>query len=107
MTTGDASLDQVLALEARLLNADTRRDRGELESLLHPGFCEITVSGRLLSRGEAIAELTAEPRRHHAAGDFAARAVSPDIVLITYTAGASRRSSLWVRDAHSWGVAFH
>jgi ribonuclease HI len=103
----EAVLDHVIALELRLLEPETRRDRLLVRSLLHPDFHEIGASGRTWDRDETVAALADDPGERPTVGDVAARRVADGVVLVTYTAGDSRRSSLWVRDADGWRVLFH
>ena len=41
------------------------------------------------------------------ASDVRATEVAGGVVLVTYEAGASLRSSLWVRSDDGWRVLFH
>jgi ribonuclease HI len=103
----DATLENVLALESRLLDPHTRRDPAQVASLLHPDFWEIGASGRTWSHAEVLAALANDPQPRATAGDMAARRISDNVVLVTYSAGDSRRSSLWVRGADGWRLLFH
>jgi len=107
MTTGDAILDAVIALELRLLDPRMRHDPAQVESLLHPDFREIGASGRVWSRDAVIAALASEPAEAVVASDVVARRVADDVVLVTYTARGSWRSSLWVLMADGWRMLFH
>jgi ribonuclease HI len=104
---GDPVLAEVIALELRLLQPDTRADRRALECLLHPDFREIGASGRLWDRNATIAALAAEPGERHVAHAVEAHRIAADAVLVTYATESSRRSSLWVRDDDRWQVRFH
>jgi hypothetical protein len=54
-------LDEVISLELRLLDPETRRDPAELDRLLHQDFTEIGASGKRWDRAATIASLPAEP----------------------------------------------
>jgi ribonuclease HI len=104
-------LDEVVALELRLLDPEVRADRGEVERLLHPDFREIGASGRLWDRDSMVAALARDPGTGATASEMVAREVADGAVLVTYVAesaaGRSRRSSLWVRCEDGWRVLFH
>jgi len=108
----DPELEEVVALELELLRPATRAAPDRLDRLLHPDFREVGASGRVWERAALIDAVAAEePGEPRAAEDVAARRVAPGVVLLTYTARragrATRRSSLWVRDAGGWRVLFH
>jgi ribonuclease HI len=104
-------LDEVIALELRLLNPAIRADSDEVERLLHPDFREIGASGRMWDRASMVAALEEEPGSGAQASAVEARMVADGVVLVTYVsesvAGRSRRSSLWVRGDDGWRVLFH
>jgi hypothetical protein len=104
-------LDEVVALELRLLDPATRRNPAAVEPLLHEDFREIGASGRLWDRAAIVAALAGDPGEQARATEVTARFVSDRVVLITYTAeraGArSRRSSLWLDGDGGWRVLFH
>lgn len=100
-------LAEVIALELRLLQPDTRADRRALERLLHPEFREIGASGRLWERDAIIAALIADPGDRFAARDVEAHRIAANAVLVTYATERSRRSSLWVRGDEGWQARFH
>lgn len=109
MSGDDAILDDVLALEARLLDPATRREPAEVSALLHPEFREIGASGRWWSRDEIVDALAGESGERAVARDLAARFVGEGegAVLVTYATDDALRSSLWVRWAGGWRVLFH
>jgi len=104
-------LEEVVALELRLLDPAVRRDRGQVEALLHAEFREIGASGRLWDRESMVAALAEDPGTGATAGELEARVVGDGVVLLTYVsdsaAGRSLRSSLWVRGEDGWRVLFH
>jgi hypothetical protein len=104
-------LDEVVALELRLLDPEVRADRAEVERLLHPEFREIGAFGRLWDRESIVAALAEDPGTGATASEVEAREVAEGVVLVTYVAesaaGRSWRSSLWVRCEDGWRVLFH
>jgi ribonuclease HI len=104
-------VDQVVALELRLLDPAVRADRADVERLLHPEFREIGASGRLWNRDEMVVALAEDPGTGATATEVEARIVADGVVLVSYVAesaaGRSRRSSLWVRGEDGWRVLFH
>jgi ribonuclease HI len=106
-----SALDEVVSLELRLLDPETRRNAAKVERLLHPGFREIGASGRLWDRDSMVASLADDPGEPSRASEVTARFVSDRAVLVTYaveSAGArSLRSSLWVGGDDGWQILFH
>jgi ribonuclease HI len=104
-------VDEVVALELRLLEPEVRADRAEVERLLHPEFREIGASGRLWDRESMVAALAEDPGTGATASEVDTRELADGVVLVTYVAespaGRSRRSSVWVRGDDGWRVLFH
>ncbi|HEX8206279.1 MAG TPA: DUF4440 domain-containing protein [Solirubrobacteraceae bacterium] len=107
MTDRDQTLDHVVALEQQLLDPETRRDPARVRSLLHSDFREVGASGTVWDRDGIVAALEAEPGTRGDVRDIVARHVAPGVVLVTYDAADTRRSSLWIRDESGWRVLFH
>ena len=107
---GHPHLAEVVGLELQLLEPATRRDRAELERLLHPEFREVGASGKTWDRDALIDALTNEQGLIAGVELLAARPVAEDVVLVTYLAASggrrSLRSSLWVHQ-HGWRMLFH
>jgi hypothetical protein len=101
------TLDEVVALELSLLDPGVRRSPERVERLLHPDFREFGASGHAWDRDGIVAALATDPGRGWAATDIDAREVADGVVLVTYRAAGSLRSSLWVRGADGWQVLFH
>jgi ribonuclease HI len=106
------SEELVAQRERSLLSPAVRGDRAQLEALLHPDFVEIGASGRRWTRSQIIDELLAAPTVGDLeVADLAVRALSAEVLLVTYTTHrrgvTGRRSSIWVRTAHDWVVQFH
>jgi hypothetical protein len=104
-------LDQVVALELRLLDPATRRRPSAVEALLHQDFREIGASGRLWDRESIVAALAEHPGAAARASEVSARFVADQVVLVTYVAERagvrSLHSSLWVGGGDGWRVVFH
>jgi ribonuclease HI len=106
------ALDDVVALEQRLLDPDVRARPDEVERLLHPGFREVGASGRTWTRAEIVGALRDDPGNGAAMEDVRPTRVAEDVVLLTYTAvppagRRSLRSSVWVASGAGWRVIFH
>ena len=104
----------MVALERRLLDPAVRADRKELDRLLHAEFIEVGASGRRWDRAAMLDLLASDPGSAPEVGDLFARALTDDVVLVTYVARravagnqASFRSSLWVRAEADWRLLFH
>lgn len=108
---------RIQGLEERLLRAEVRQSRVELDELLAGDFREFGSSGRVFDRAAIMAHLQAESPWELGLHDFRAQILSADLVLATYRATARRRaseevshslrSSLWRRDGDRWQVIFH
>lgn len=86
--------------ELALLTSDVRRDREEIDRLLHSNFVEIGRSGRRWTREEIVSALAAEPDRETPEADeWLFDELAPGLVLVTYRltsgTGCSRHSSIW------------
>ncbi len=111
-------LEKLRGLESELHRLETRKNRGRMESLLHPDFVEVARSGRCYSRTEVLEEFAGdaalEPVR---AQDFRLSEVRPGVALLTYRSvhvsptgdlyRPTLRSSLWIETANGWCVRFH
>jgi hypothetical protein len=113
-STEDSSIDQVIALERRLLQPSVRASSEELAALLDPAFREIGASGRVWDRASIIRNLTndtgsATPIREE---EMEGTLLAEDIVLLTYVSDAggrrARRTSIWKRDEDAgWRLLHH
>ena len=101
------TLEQVVALELSLLDPEVRRSPERVERLLHPDFREFGASGHAWDRDAIVASLAADPGRGWEATDVVAREVADGVVLVTYRAAGSLRSSLWVGGPDGWQLLFH
>lgn len=109
-------MEELRELEERLLQPEFRRDRDAVSSLLAEEFVEFGSSGRVFDRKQILDLLADEPQSRARMTEFRARALSPEIVLVTYrterigsakTPGASLRSSIWTRRSGRWQIVFH
>jgi hypothetical protein len=100
------TLEAVVALELSLLDPEVRRSPERVQRLLHPDFREFGVSGAW-DRDGIIAALAADPGRGWTATEVEASEVADGVVLVTYRAAGSLRSSLWVKGPEDWQVLFH
>jgi len=113
----DDTLQELLALEERLLDVGVRCSKEELERLIADDFVEFGGSGRsfvkqaiIRALGEEQAPLPCSIR------DFRVNLLSETVVLATYVLVDTRdasgqrhslRSSVWVRKLAGWQIVFH
>ena len=115
MTTSKRScIDQVVALERRLLQPSVRASSRELTALLDPDFREVGASGRVWDRASIIESLTRAGGSSTSVRDeeMEASLLADDIVLLTYVSVAAgrraRRTSIWKLDeAAGWRLLHH
>lgn len=105
-------------LESSLHRRATRNSRERVSAIVADDFFEFGKSGGTFNKqdtldglGREIGDLQIEVR------DFAARELSPEVVLVTYTAVmldvedtitvATNRSSVWVLKNDRWQMTFH
>jgi hypothetical protein len=105
-------VDDVIVLERRLLEPETRSSAQRIEELLDSGFQEIGASGTLWTRAEIISALLTEPDSQHIVStNFVGREIEPGLVHLTYETGRAgrrtRRSSLWRQSDDGWKLVFH
>lgn len=108
---GDSAPAVVLGLEQELQTPGCRADRDRLDRLLAEDFAEIGASGQVWTRDEVIAAVTGESGGPIEVSDAAARRVTDDLVLVTWTSRrdgrAARRTSLWRHRDGEWELAHH
>jgi hypothetical protein len=106
-------VDEVIALELRLLDPQIRASPGEVDLLLHDDFIEVAASGKRWDRASTIESLASDPGPAPEVSDLIARPIGDRVVLVTYVASrpdegrSSFRCSLWVMTADGWRVLFH
>ena len=102
----------LLALEQRLLDPSTRRNRTAMEHLLATEFQETGKSGTRYDRAAILDRLASEtPRVETALQEFRAAALGPESALVTYISvvdGArAYRSSVWIYRESRWQILHH
>ncbi|MHB8169071.1 MAG: tRNA (N6-threonylcarbamoyladenosine(37)-N6)-methyltransferase TrmO [Thermoleophilia bacterium] len=111
-----AEINELQELELRLLQPGVRADRQQVMALLAEEFFEIGASGKVYDRQGAAEALALAAGGSVSLSDFLARALEPDLVLVTYRSfwrgpGDARaqalRSSLWRRTETGWMLLFH
>ena len=106
----DDDLRLVVEREHLLLQADVRRDRQRVLSLLHPDFTEFGASGRVWSR-DSISDVTDTSTVDIKMSDCEARRLGSEAVLLTYHSHDGNRdalrSSTWVKTSGAWLLLFH
>lgn len=104
------SEQQVIACELALLSDRLREDPPSVAALLHPGFTEISASGRLLSREETL-ERSALIDSGCEAEELIAEQITDDVILLRFETssahGRTRCSALWVRSGERWLLRHH
>ncbi|MBV8736059.1 MAG: DUF4440 domain-containing protein [Alphaproteobacteria bacterium] len=109
------------ALEGRLLDPAGRHSADQLSQLLADDFVGFGRSGRVYSKAQIISRLTSEPSISASPvveiGDFTARTLAPDVMLLTYrlmerdregaSMSSSWRCSIWQLIDCRWQMIFH
>ena len=110
-----AEINELQELELRLLQPGVRADRQQV-ALLAEEFFEIGASGKVYDRQGAAEALALADGGSVSLSDFLARALEPDLVLVTYRSfwrgpgdaqAQALRSSLWRRTETGWMLLFH
>jgi len=111
-----AEINELQELELRLLQPGVRAGRQQVMALMAEEFFEIGASGKVYDRQGAAEALALADGGSVSLSDFLARALEPDLVLVTYRSfwrgpGDARaqalRSSLWRRTETGWMLLFH
>lgn len=109
------------SLEQKLHRPEVRRSPDTVRALLADEFIEFGSSGTIYDKASIVEALAAEPPAAAAlvpdVHDFAARSLSPDVVLVTYRSSRPRpdgaatratlRSSIWKLIDGRWQMLFH
>ncbi|MBK4988477.1 nuclear transport factor 2 family protein [Pseudomonas sp. S36] len=107
---------QILALEALLLEPETRKNDRLLKRLLVEDFVEFGASGKGWTKAEVIAELKSETFIKRTIEDFKLRRLADSVALATYLCrhhpangevSLSLRSSVWETYGEGWQMVFH
>lgn len=106
-------LDEMVKRE-RSLHSARRRELAWLEQILHPDFCEITRSGRFVTRAQTIAALIKEDAMPDMlSSNFQLVSTGERSLILHYqscNADGSRaalRASHWLREGQNWRMVFH
>ncbi len=110
--SNDQVVDEIRALEEKLLSDSARKDEIFLEQVFAKDCVEFGASGKVYKRSEIIKSLLATKNSSQKARivDFTARSLGQDHVMATYRINAqnsSIRSSIWRRDQKNWQLMFH
>ena len=110
-------IDLFRELENRLLRQEIRHSPAAVSALLADDFLEFGSSGNIYGRRQTIDALEHEPPAELSMADFAVRALSDSVVLVTYrserrdpVSGLDRhslRSSIWSLIGGTWKLRFH
>ncbi len=111
MKFSDRDVEELFELETSLHKKEIRNSPAAVAALLADDFTEFGSSGRVYDKS-AIIELL---RTEAVAADhkvtvenFAVRALSPDVALVTYLASKrTLRSSIWRLSDSRWEMIFH
>jgi hypothetical protein len=116
MRLGAADAAELQRLEEELLRPDVRRSPEKMAALLADDFIEFGSSGRRYGKADLLATAAQPGEGRLALLEFAAHALAPSIVLVTYRSihrdadGSARhalRSSICRRTEHGWRLVFH
>jgi hypothetical protein len=106
-------LDEMVKRE-RSLHSARRRELAWLEQILHPDFCEITRSGRVVTRAQTIAALIKEDAMPDMlSSDFQLVSTGEMSLILHYKScdadggRAALRASHWLREGQNWRMVFH
>lgn len=112
-----ALTEQLIALELKLQQVETRRSLVLLNQLIAAGFEEITSSGARFNKADVLQRLPDEQAPSVEAFDFEVRLLSRDLAQVLYKAKLrkigemqtklSLRCSLWQLNSLGWQMVFH
>ena len=105
-------------MEAELHRPSVRTDIARLKALLHPDFEEVGRSGERYSFNTVVDALANENCTNEIIADeYFARALGPDVVLLTYRSAHrladgtltrhTLRSSIWTSVDGQWQLRYH
>ena len=103
----------LFSLEQALQQSSIRSDAAQLERLLADDFVEFGASGNVWSsKAQVIAGLQDEAFSARRMTEFAVKALSDGVALVTYRGcregvGESLRSSVWRQEEGQWRMVFH
>jgi len=109
-------LDELTALELRLLTPEVRANPELLGALLSDDFIEVGASGRRFNKAQIIKDvLQQDSGGKFTAKDFELKRLATDMAMLLYTGCCetqgvchySRRCSIWQRQQGQWQVLYH
>lgn len=114
----DDLLRHLRSLELTIQRLDVRRDRAQLDGLLHEAFVEFGRSGRRYEKADILEELPRDPDPTEMwSQNFEVIELADGVALLTYRSASadengnlfrhSLRASLWQRTEHGWQMRFH
>ena len=109
---GDPDLAAAVAGELALLTPGVRGSTTDAKTLLHPAYTEFGQSGKSWDRDSVTAMMAAADAQPIKANDLTATRLDDAVILITYiserASGARAcRTSVWVREHHTWMLRHH
>ena len=102
--------DELVGLELRLLDTETRRRPDRVDALLDDDFFEFGASGAVYDRRRTLAALVEDPTDPGEPVDLDVRLLSPEVALVTYRLAGeppSNRCSVWRGGPGRWRMVFH
>lgn len=106
----------IIRLEISLFEAEVRTSYQALDRLLANDFCEITSTGRMYGKAEALSRIPGEQPPLIKAGFFKTNILSESCVLLTYRSIMKKnmgspvyfmRSSVWQLGREQWQLLFN
>ena len=111
------SVDCLIELEKALHSDEVRTSRERINKLLHDDFMEITQSGTMYTKEEALESLSDSSSIQIEAFDLKVRTLSEDLHQVLYETKTSNletglirqalRSSIWKKEGKKWQMIFH
>ena len=110
--TKDEDLSQLIQqLELALLDPSTRKSVDYLNKRIADDFVEFGPSGKIYNKQHVLEFVPLQSLRKFTVSDLAVKALSHDVVLVTYKSVEGDvnllRSSIWKRVDSEWVMVFH
>lgn len=105
--------DKLFELEQRLAQVGKKLSANEASALIAEDFVEFGSSGKIWSKAEIVAAISAWDPVERIVEDFRVRDLSPSVCLVTYKSSSSGkpgytlRSSVWRNESGRWRIVFH
>jgi hypothetical protein len=105
-------------LESRIYKPEVRRDRAQLDALVHPDFFEFGLSGARYGRSDILELLPLDKSAGKVwAQDWSVQPLGQAFALLTYKSAHEKpdgrlerhalRSSIWALTPQGWKIYFH